>query len=69
MARIEGTLFCDRCGVEIPLSPVMKDHREYCCEDCAQGYRCQCGERMELDQRRRAHEGDVDLLTESAYRY
>lgn len=56
MVKIEETHFCDGCGVEIGLSPVIKDRQEYCCEDCAQGYQCNCGERMELDQRRRAGE-------------
>ena len=56
MALIEDTLFCDGCGVEIPLSPVIRDHHVYCCEDCAQGYECNCGERMELDERRAAGE-------------
>lgn len=58
MVKVEDTHFCDGCGVEIGLSPVVvvKDHQEYCCQDCAQGYQCKCGERMELDQRRRAGE-------------
>jgi hypothetical protein len=63
MVKIEDTLFCDGCGVEISLSPVIKDHREYCCEDCAKGYECKCGERMELDQRRRADDDSIDILT------
>ncbi len=50
MVKIENTVFCDGCGVEIPLSPVVKDQGEYCCEDCAQGYECECGKRMELDE-------------------
>lgn len=62
MARIENTLFCDGCGVEISLSPYRKDDLDYCCEDCAQGYLCKCGERMELDERRRAEQGELDAL-------
>ena len=64
MVRIDETLFCDGCGVEIPLSPVIKDNSEYCCEDCAQGIKCKCGERMELDERRRAEE---DSIVETEY--
>jgi hypothetical protein len=64
MVKIENTLFCDGCGVEIPLSPVIKDQREYCCEDCAQGYQCKCGERMELEMQRRAGGSGVDILDE-----
>ena len=50
MVKIEDTVFCDGCGVEIQLSPVIKDHRQYCCEDCAQGYECKCSRRTELDE-------------------
>ena len=50
MVKIKDTLFCDGCGVEILLSPVIKGHREYCCEECAQGYECECGLHMELEQ-------------------
>ncbi len=55
MVKMEDTVFCDGCGVEIPLSPVVKDHGEYCCADCAQGYECDCAKRMELE------DGDGDL--------
>ncbi len=50
MVKIQNTVFCDGCGVEIPLSPVIKNHGEYCCEDCAQGYECDCAKQMELDE-------------------
>ncbi len=50
MVKMEDTVFCDGCGVEIPLSPVIKNNGEYCCEDCAQGYECECGKRMEPDE-------------------
>ncbi len=62
MVKIENTVFCDGCGVEITLSPVVKDHGEYCCEDCAQGYECECGKRMELDEDLEANR-DHDLST------
>lgn len=52
MVKLEDTVFCDGCGVEILLAPVIKSRLEYCCEDCAQGYECKCGERMELDEPR-----------------
>jgi hypothetical protein len=47
MVKMNDTVFCDGCGVEILLSPVVKDHGEYCCEDCAQGYECECGKQMD----------------------
>ncbi len=50
----EKTIRCDGCGIEISLSPVKVGERMYCCKDCADGLRCSCGARMELDQSRRA---------------
>jgi len=43
-------IWCDGCGVEITWNPVVVENRFYCCQDCAQGYSCNCGERMELDE-------------------
>jgi hypothetical protein len=57
MVKIEDTVFCDGCGVEIPLAPVVKNRKEYCCEDCAQGYECKRGEQMELDEQGRGERG------------
>lgn len=54
MVKMIDTVFCDGCGVEIPLSPVIKDHSEYCCVDCAHGYECRYDEQMELDEEQRA---------------
>ena len=48
------TIWCDGCGVEIFWSAVVKGKSHYCCTDCADGLPCPCGERMELDERRRA---------------
>lgn len=50
MVKLEDTVFCDGCGVEIPLAPVIKNEQEYCCEDCAQGYECTCAEQMEIEE-------------------
>ncbi len=64
MVKLEDTVFCDGCGVEILLAPViikLHDRLEYCCEDCAQGYECKCGERIEIDEL-----GQLDLGTTSA---
>jgi hypothetical protein len=38
-----------------------KSRVEYCGEDCAQGYECKCGERIEIDEL-----GQLDLGTTSA---
>ena len=50
MTRLEEMIWCDGCGVEITWGPVVIDKRSYCCQDCAQGYTCACGERMEMDE-------------------
>ncbi len=47
--RISDTVFCDGCGVEITWAPVRSKQRDYCCQDCADGYECNCGARMEED--------------------
>jgi hypothetical protein len=47
--RIEETIYCDGCGVEILWAPVKEKHREYCCTDCRDGYECSCGARMDED--------------------
>lgn len=62
MARIEGVVHCDGCGVEITWSPVVVRtatgqiqlrQSEYCCADCADGRPCRCSERMEFDDETR----------------
>lgn len=65
MASVEETIFCDGCGVEITWSPVVvkvarpgwqvlpQRPLRYCCQACADGFPCNCAERMELDDERR----------------
>lgn len=62
MTRIEGSVFCDNCGVEITWTPVFRRappgkagwrRGEYCCQICARGLPCTCSERMLLDEERR----------------
>lgn len=57
---VDGRLWCDGCGVQISWAPHihMGEHAleiaYYCCRDCANGFSCDCGYRMELadeDQR------------------
>jgi hypothetical protein len=49
MVRIDDTTYCDGCGVEILLSPVMDEKRHYCCQDCLAGYECDCVEPVEIE--------------------
>jgi hypothetical protein len=53
MANVENTIFCDGCGVEITCEPYLVGPQVYCCQDCAEGRPCGCGEHMELEDERR----------------
>lgn len=60
MVRIEDTVYCDGCGVEITWGPVKAKGKDYCCIDCRDGYVCNCGDRMELEDDRRTSSDVVD---------
>ena len=45
-------IWCEGCGVEIIGGGVVVEKRTYCCQDCALGILCPCGERMEMDEGR-----------------
>ncbi|NLG71469.1 MAG: hypothetical protein GX495_05435 [Chloroflexi bacterium] len=49
MARIEDTLICDGCGIEILAAPYIVNDQHYCCKDCADGLQCSC--RPEVESR------------------
>ncbi len=66
MAKLQDSVFCDGCGIEVTWTPYYREpthnqlgirqrvrRGEYCCQDCAQGYKCSCGERMLLEDDRR----------------
>jgi hypothetical protein len=50
MASHKETIWCDGCGIEITWVPIIFNKRDYCCEDCAWGILCNCGERIEDDE-------------------
>jgi hypothetical protein len=50
MVRIDETVWCVGCGVELTWSPVMVGKDRYCCQECAEGLKCNCGVRMEIDE-------------------
>jgi hypothetical protein len=58
MSRVDNTIYCDGCGVEITWSPIIIERRDYCCQDCLEVRPCKCGERTELDEDRRAGGGE-----------
>lgn len=50
MTFVDDTLRCDGCGIEILAAPVIINGYHYCCQDCAEGYECNCvPESEELD--------------------
>ena len=49
MARINDTIWCDGCGVEILWGPLVTGKQSFCCQDCLEGRPCACGERLDLD--------------------
>ena len=59
MTGIEATIWCDNCGVEILWGPIIRSQRYFCCQDCLDGLRCRCGERLEMEDERRGVESDV----------
>ncbi len=61
--RIDDTVWCDGCGVEITWAPVKSGQRLYCCQDCADGYECNCGARMEEDDYTRGRGENVSETT------
>lgn len=42
MPNIDGVLFCDGCGAEIPGAPLISSNQIHCCQDCAEGRACHC---------------------------
>jgi hypothetical protein len=63
MVRIDETIWCVGCGVELTWSPVMVGRDRYCCQDCAHGLKCICGVRMEIDEGDR---GSAPVMSEAA---
>ncbi|MBN1148515.1 MAG: hypothetical protein JXA78_14750 [Anaerolineales bacterium] len=67
MSRTEGVIYCDNCGVEITWAPYHPPEAggaqarqfDYCCQECYQGLPCHCGERMEMEDERRAGGGGL----------
>jgi hypothetical protein len=59
MPQIDGVYFCDRCGAEIVGAPVMRGDRRHCCQDCADGFPCDCALILE-DDRREGSESSAD---------
>ena len=68
MSRIENSLFCDNCGVEITWAPKVVEGFHYCCQDCYDGYECSCAQRVELDDDdRRGQDQPISGISNTPY--
>jgi hypothetical protein len=47
MSLIDNIHLCDGCGVEITGAPVFINKRFFCCQDCADGGECDCGNKLD----------------------
>jgi len=43
MVRYKDTLWCDGCGIEVCWEPVEKNRLFFCCQNCLDGEKCECG--------------------------
>ena len=59
MARYKDTLWCDGCGIEITWLPTSKGPLLYCCEDCANGIRCDCDQHVEDPEYRTVNSSSI----------
>jgi hypothetical protein len=63
MSDFDETIWCTGCGVEILFTPYVKNQQHYCCQDCALGFSCDCGQAMEREENYR----DAKLPTTASY--
>lgn len=63
MSDFYDTIWCASCGAEILHVPYVIHQQNYCCQDCALGFSCQCGQAMEREEDYR----DADLPLEAVY--
>ena len=63
MTDFDNTIWCAGCGAEILQAPYVVNHQNFCCQNCAQGYTCKCGQAMERKEDYR----DDDLPLQSHY--
>lgn len=53
MVRIEDTIWCNNCGVEILWAPLVIGKHDYCCRECYLGLVCECGALEDEDEEHR----------------
>jgi hypothetical protein len=49
MSREVDIIWCDGCGTEITWVPFVIETQDFCCQNCAYGLSCQCGDTMDWD--------------------
>jgi hypothetical protein len=50
MSLIDNIHLCDGCGVEIVGAPVFVNNLFFCCQDCADGRECDCGNKLDVGE-------------------
>jgi hypothetical protein len=65
MPRIEDTLWCDGCGVEILGASIKVNEKHYCCKDCSEGRECDCAEQIESEFG--PHKSGSDVVKDSIF--
>ena len=56
-----NTIWCDGCGAEILWVPYRDHERNYCCQDCAEGVVCDCGDALDWDDEYREAASAVNI--------
>jgi hypothetical protein len=62
MSLIDNIHLCDGCGVEIVGAPVLENKLFFCCQDCADGRECDCGNKLESGEDIRSPKTGVSVL-------
>jgi hypothetical protein len=62
MTKIEGTVFCDNCGVEITWAPIVADNHHYCCQDCHDHLQCDCRPAIDWEEDDQPRVKDLSIL-------
>jgi hypothetical protein len=62
MSLIDNIHLCDGCGVEIVGAPVYVNQKYFCCQDCADGRECDCGNKPDGGEDIRATKKRVSVM-------
>ena len=62
MSEYVDTSWCAGCGAEIFHAPYVAKNQNYCCQNCALGYACHCGQAMEREDDYRDADSPVQSI-------